>query len=269
MSTPPTNSPSTRSPGRARTVVSSPAPKRIRTAACVAPSSGTTSCSAAARRPAMSAPIFPCRESAAAAVGTTPAWRRPTQSRGRRAPQAASTGSAQAAPAAATSTSGTAPPRRIRTGSTVQSTTVEAGPPWAGPPSTMQSTASPSCAAISAASRAGGRPDRLADVTGSGPTAAASARGTGVVGHPQPDRRAPGGELRRQVRAGQLVDDDRQAARPERAGERGGGRRPGRDGSRLVGVVEEQHDRPVRRAAASPRTARSIPRSASSATPMP
>ncbi len=76
-----------------------------------------------------------------------------------------------------TSASGTAPTRRTRGKSPEQSTTVDAGPPWATPPSRIRSTASPSCARISAASRASGSPERLAEVVGSGPTPRARVRG--------------------------------------------------------------------------------------------
>ena len=76
---------------------------------------------------------------------------------------------------------GMAPARRIRTWSAaVQSTTVEAGPPWAGPPSRTRSTASPSCSRIAAASDASGSPETLAEVTGSGPTARASQMGVEI-----------------------------------------------------------------------------------------
>ena len=86
--------------------------------------------------------------------------------------------------------------------------------------------ASPSWARISAASRASGSPDTLAEVVGSGPTAAASARGAAwsgtrspIVGAP-PVSAAGSGDVR------PLRDDDRQPARPARLAERRRRRRP-------------------------------------------
>src|SRR6185369_14399295 len=88
--------------------------------------------------------------------------------------------------AASTASMGTAPARRIRGGSTEQSTIVDGGPPWAAPPSRTRATASPSWSRISAASRASGTPDTFADVVGSGPTAAASERGASWSGTRRP-----------------------------------------------------------------------------------
>ena len=76
---------------------------------------------------------------------------------------------------------------------------------------------------------------QLADVTGSGPTAAASARGAGVVGMRSPIVGAPPVSSGGRLAPGQLVDDDRQAARPERLRQGGGRRRPGAHRSRLLG----------------------------------
>ena len=67
-------------------------------------------------------------------------------------------------------------------------------------------------------------PETLAEVVGSGPTAAASARGASCVGDAQPDRRGAAGQGGGQRDVGSLRDDDRQAARPERLGEGGRGR---------------------------------------------
>ena len=91
-----------------------------------------------------------------------------------------------------------APSRRIDGRSPVQSTTVEAGPPRAGPPSRIRSMSSPSWAAISAASRPSGRPERFAEVVGSGPTAAASARGVAWSGTRRPIVGGAAGERRRE-----------------------------------------------------------------------
>jgi signal peptidase I len=77
---------------------------------------------------------------------------------------------------------GIAPSRRITGRSTEQSTTVDAGPPRIGPPSSTSASASPSRSAISRASRASGSPDRLAEVVGRGPSSSASARGAGWSG---------------------------------------------------------------------------------------
>ena len=63
--------------------------------------------------------------------------------------------------------------------------------PPTGPPSRIRSTASPSGATTSAADRASGSPDRFAEVVGSGPTAAASARGAGWSGTRRPIVGAP------------------------------------------------------------------------------
>ena len=122
---------------------------------------------------------------------------------------------------AATASSGTAPTRRIRTGSTVQSTTVEAGPPCAGPPSMMQSTASPSCSRDlrGVASRRQTRQVRRRD--GQRPDSGRERPRAGVVGHPQPDRRPAAGQLRRQVRR-------RAAGRRRRSGRPARTPRPGR-----------------------------------------
>ena len=110
--------------------------------------------------------------------------------------------------------------------------------------------ASPSCARISAASRASGSPDTLAEVVGSGPTPRASARGAGWSGHAQPDRRRAAGQRRRQrdVRA---LRARRRSARPARTPRRAP-RPPGvmtADLRGLGGIVEQQHDPLVRRPA--------------------
>ena len=94
-------------------------------------------------------------------------------------------------------------------GSSVHSTTVEAGPPWAGPPSRTRSTAlAELVATMPAASRGSGRPGPLADVIGSGPTAAASARGRGVIRDAQPDRPGSAGQDVRQARSGRCGHHD-------------------------------------------------------------
>ena len=88
---------------------------------------------------------------------------------------------------------------------------------------------------------------RLAEVVGIGPTAAASARGASWSGTRRPIVGAPPVSAGGQGDVGSLRDDQGEAARPERLGERGRGRRPLPDRRRLGRVGEEQHDRPVGR----------------------
>lgn len=69
---------------------------------------------------------------------------------------------------AAISAGGIALARSTTGSATEQSTTVDAGPPRIGPPSSTRATASPSREAISAASRASASSDRLAEVARKG-----------------------------------------------------------------------------------------------------
>ena len=146
-----------------------------------------------------------------------------------------------ASSSAAASTLGSiAPGRRIAGRSVVQSTTVEAGPPRIGPPSMTSAIASPRVAATSAASRASGWPERLADVVGSGPRAAASGSRCRVVRDADADRRGAGRQDAGERHLGADRQHQRQAAGPEALGEQRGGRRrdPERPGLRGIG---EQH----------------------------
>ena len=111
----------------------------------------------------------------------------------------------------------------------------------------MSSIASPSWSRISAASDASGRPDTFAEVTGSGPSAAARARGARVIRDPEADGRASAGEFARQASLGALGHHDRERTGPECAGEGLGGGRPGRELPGLAGLGEEQDHRPIGR----------------------
>ena len=109
--------------------------------------------------------------------------------------------------------------------SSVQSTTVEAGPPWMGPPSMTSATASPSRAAIS--TRVTGV--RLArDVRGrrrQRPEGAGQRAWRGVVRHADPDRGRAGGEDARQrdPRHGPAAPASGRRARTARPGRRAAG----------------------------------------------
>ena len=131
-----------------------------------------------------------------------------------------------------------------RARSPVQSTTVEAGPPWAGPPSRMRSMASPSWATISAASRASGRPEMFAEVVGSGPTPRASARGASWSGTRRPIVGAPpvraAGSATSGRRGTTTVRPPGQNAAPSAVA----AARSRRSSAAWAGVGEEQHDRP-------------------------
>ena len=102
---------------------------------------------------------------------------------------------------------------------------------------------------IAAASRASGSPETLAEVVGSGPTAAASARGASWSGTRSPIVGGAAGQRRRAADVGPLRDDEGQAARPEARRRARRGRRPLPDRGRLGGIVEQQHDSLVGRPA--------------------
>ena len=136
-----------------------------------------------------------------------------------------------------------APGRRIRGGPPVQSTTVEAEPPGAGPPSRMSARSPASPAARRRPRR---RCLRLA------PTVRRRSPGAGRRPRPAPGaRRGPAAACRSSAappvraagaRIGALRDDQGQAAGPERRGEDVRGRVQLADLGRLVMVRDEQHD---------------------------
>ena len=122
------------------------------------------------------------------------------------------------------------------------STTVDGMPPGAGPPSRIRSMSGPMSARISAAVEASGCPDTLAEVTGSGPSARASARGAGWSGTRSPIVDAPPVRAAGSSTSAAPFEHERQAARPEGRGQGLG--RGGHDrqvvGLRCVG--QEQDD---------------------------
>ena len=166
---------------------------------------------------------------------------------------------------------GSRPSRRIAGGSPVQSTTVEAGPPCAGPPSRMRSMASPSWAEDLAARRAPpARPRRWPRWS-----AAARRRGRARAGRAWSGTRRPivGGAARERRRAAAV----RAAAGRRRSGRPASRRRRGPSrpavmtpiSRRLGGVVEQQHDPLVRRPRFDLRTAARCRPACSSATAIP
>ena len=107
---------------------------------------------------------------------------------------------ALARPAIAASSSATdrrmdasiAPLRRtVEPPSASTATTLEGTPPRTGPSSMTTATEAPSAATSSAAVRASGSPERLAEVTASGPRSRASARGTAWSGMRTPSEPRP------------------------------------------------------------------------------
>ena len=106
----------------------------------------------------------------------------------------------------------TGPGRRISSFSEVQSTTVEATPPGVRPPLRMSGMSPSSWERTSCAVLALGLPDRLAEVTASGPVCRIRVSAAGWSRHPHAHRGQRRQDFRQVPAAG---DDQGQRARPE------------------------------------------------------